>query len=230
MFRPALKLIVSAAVAALVTGCSSSDDNRPTARTGWLGHLSTLERVAGTKGSNEGVFIHRAADAAVKVETVFLSPVDVTLAAGSDLQTIEPSDIETLRELFASSVRSALKDKVEFVSRPESGSYTMRVALTHVRVGRTKRLGGSDRRVHLRFVLSSAAIQSELRDGATNKRRVATIATGVIDKEQPANPVNWDEAVAKFDEYTALLAVQLDTAFTALSVPPPPSKDAKPAK
>lgn len=225
MFRPAINWIASAAVVALVLGCSSSDDNRPTVKTGWLGSLSMFERVSGTKGSETGVFVRRPKEAALTLETLYLAPVDVTLAAGSDLQTIEPADIEALRTELARSVRKALDGKVEFVPRPERGSFTLRVALTHLRVGRTKRLGGSDRRAHLRFTLDTTSIQSELREGASNARRAATIATALIDKGQTSTPLVWDELVSQFDEYSALLAAQLETARAALATrAPAPAK------
>ncbi len=215
--------LVAVMLSLFAAGCSSDDEPRVFA-TGWLGPLVSMKQVSG--GETGGVFL--AADRYTgKIETVYMEPVEVIVAPGSNLSTIDPGDIEAMRRALDGMVRQALSAKLRFADKPAGNVALFRVALTQVRIGNTGRFSGITARANLRFDFGDTRIETEFRDGATNARRAATV-TGLPAADAPKGLKDtWSELPVRLSAFTRRMVDQIDTAIMAPANAKPATAPAK---
>lgn len=218
---PATLLII--ALSLVAAGCSSDKEPRAFA-TGWLGPLVSMKQVGGAKAG--AIFVARDATAA-KIETVYMEPVEIIVAPGSNLSTIDPGDIDAMRRALDGMVRQALSNRFRFVDKPAPDVALFRAALTQVRIGNTGRFSGITARANLRFDFGDTRIETELRDGATNARRAATVAGLPASSAPKGLQDTWSELPVRFSALIRQMADQVETAVRALASAKPADAPAK---
>jgi hypothetical protein len=223
MFRLPTTLI-ALTLTLFAAGCSSDDRNPVATSTGWLGPLVSMKQISGT-GSDQ-VFVAQNA-AGTKIETVYMEPVEIIVAPGTNLSTIDHGDIDAMRRALDGMVRQALAGKLRFAEKPAPDVALFRVALTKVRIGNTGRFSGITARANLRFEFAETRIETELRDGGTNARRAATLASLPAEAAPKGLQDTWSELPARFSALSRRMADQVDAAIRALATAKPADPPAK---
>ena len=189
--------------ALMLAGCSSGTDE-PAPIYAWLGPLTGLERIAGNEGAE--LYVDRRNGNAPAVTSVYIAPVQITVAAGTALASLSASDFETMRRLLETRVRKAVGGEIPLADGPGPRSYALRVALTDLLI---KQVSGSVFRpgpTDFRFGFAGSALQASLRDGPANVRRAAI----VIQPADASGPnVSWADLPQRFDALAGQLASQI---------------------
>lgn len=205
-------------VLALLASCSSGDD-RLSVKTGWLGSLGDYERASGDGAA--GVFVRPSIDAAADLEAAWLAPVEITLAPGSDINSIDAADFDDIRAGLTAIIGEAVRPVVPLRTRPGPETYELRVALTGFSIILADRRTISPGREDFRFGFAGAAIEAELREGRTNLRRAVIIlpAAPVLgtDAAQGRDEDRWSDLPARFRSIAAAFRADLETAKQAIA-------------
>jgi len=200
---------------AVLAGCSS-DEPETVLSTGWLGTITGYEQVAGNERT--GVYIEKATEAAPALTAVYIASAEVTAAPGSNLASINEGDFDEIRRLLHRAVEQAVADTAEIRTQPGPATYSLRIVLSNLSVQHADGQVRPGQRSATRFGFERAAIEAELRDGPSNKKRAVMVVRP--DAPQQGARILWPELPERIQALAARFAARLATAKEALSKTP----------
>ena len=121
--RKIKSLVISASFLVLCAACSSGAKDGVDLTTPWLGPLNGFERVSGK--DEFGIFLKNTSGATVRFESVIITPPELIVSAGSDLDAISPDAYEQINALFSEIFRQELAKQIPTMSPrvpPATGS------------------------------------------------------------------------------------------------------------
>ncbi len=220
-------LAISASFLAVAAACSSSDKDSVDLTTPWLGPLRGFERVSGE--GNFGVFLKKTPGEATGFDRIDVTPPEIIVSAGSDLEAISPESYEKIKALFAEAFRRELAKQVPTATTDTeraSASHVMQAALSNITITRKADNPNAATIDDLQFSFEGATIEAEIRIRKTNAR------SGAIVLPAKADNTGWEALGDPFAALARQAAAEVAKARSAIdtkAAQPPPAPE-KPAE
>ena len=136
-----MNLAISASFLAVAAACSSSDKDSVDLTTPWLGPLRGFERVSGE--GNFGVFLKKTPGEATGFDRIDVTPPEIIVSAGSDLEAISPESYEKIKALFAEAFRRELAKQVPTATTDTEFSFEGATIEAEIRIRKTNARSGA---------------------------------------------------------------------------------------
>lgn len=227
-------LVISASFLILCAACSSGAKDGTDLATPWLGPLYGFERISGK--DEFGVFLKSTSGATARFERGIITPPELIVSAGSDLEAISPDAYEQINGLFSEVFRQELAKLIPTTNTgavpgtpPGAGSHRINAAMTNITITRKTDNLAAGRLSDLQFSFEGSTIEAEIRDRKSNLRRAVIILPATAAK------TDWAALRAQFTKFARQAAAEVGKARSAINTradqPPPPSPAPKtPAK
>ncbi len=205
-------LVISASFLILCAACSSGAKDGVDLTTPWLGPLNGFERVSGK--DEFGIFLKNTSGATVRFESVIITPPELIVSAGSDLEAISPDAYEQINALFSEIFRQELAKQIPTMNTgtpPGAASHRINAAMTNITITRKTDNTAAGQLKDLQFSFDGSTIEAEIRDRKSNARQAVIILS--------TKPGKTDRAAlrAQFTEFARLAATEIGQARSAIN-------------
>jgi hypothetical protein len=161
-------------------------------------------------------------------DKVYLEPIEIWLAPGSEYKGIDPDEMKTLTETMRQAIVARLEPEYPVVDSTAAGVLGLRLAITGVNLQNKKRnlLGytpigfvvtTAGNAMGARMALGSATVEAEFYDGATRERIAVMLDLQLGDeiakeegKSEDKDQIQWKTVQESLDFYAQRLRGALD--------------------
>jgi hypothetical protein len=224
--REIKSLAISASFLVLCAACSFGDKDGVDLATPWLGPLNGFERISGK--DEFGIFLKSTSGATARFERGIITPPELIVSAGSDLEAISPDAYEQINALFSEIFRQELAKQIPTTNTgaapsapPGAASHLIQAAMTNLTITRKTNNPAAVRLNDLQFSFDGSTIEAEIRDRKSNVRRAVILLPATAGK------TDWAALRAQFTKFARQAAAEVGKARSAINTradqPPPPT-------